>query len=357
MNLLNSELSQDRVSPASDTKILLTYQFTTSELAKADQFKSFAREFTAMGDVSLPAGRSPEHGFKATISGYSVADLKIAIVESEGFAFLRNASLGMGAGCDPWLFILRMVGTSELYLHEETQTFNSSRMEVWRSSDLRVGHVNENLSFHIYVPREKLIGLEGVLDDIADLTTVFEIHRSLGDYFNLLRSALPDLHRDDACAVSTATTAILRTGLGAISGRDSGQNPTLLARFFVAEKYIRDNLKSPTLSAESMATYLSVSRRQLYKIFEAHGGVYNYIRAKKLDACLMAALDPDNRLRSLRDLAEEYNLRDVNRLGKAFKDRFQCTVGQLRHSCVAEVHRSRYEYWLTDQNRNPDDIV
>jgi AraC-like DNA-binding protein len=101
---------------------------------------------------------------------------------------------------------------------------------------------------------------------------------------------------------------------------------TRLARIKVI---IRRNLSSPRLGPRRLCQLGEVSRSQLYRLFEPHGGVARYIQAERLRQAERAIGDPEQR-GDIARIAESLGFYDASSFSRAFRREFGLTPRDLR---------------------------
>ena len=101
----------------------------------------------------------------------------------------------------------------------------------------------------------------------------------------------------------------------------AADQPISVGRFSLVRKYILQNLGSPDLSAASICEAMDLSRRQLYYLFDGHGGVAKYIKQQRLNAaCRALANSSDTRLIST--IAYAYGYTNLALFSRHFQSRF-----------------------------------
>jgi AraC-like DNA-binding protein len=351
MNAILNLCEPSKAKPLSP-KLQPSYRFSTLDLPKEEQFTAYQKELASFGNMHLPFGRQSGDGFRAKRSGYRLADLKIVLSQSEQYSFSGARDERMPVAGD-WVLILRMKGWADIEADAGRTRFEGHSVEVRHVGQVRSGHLSDNETLFLYLPRERFRGMEFLLDGAAEANCGSSIHPLLGCYLASLGRVLPTLDQSDVSTVAEATTAMVRACVSyAPSAIDTAVQPIMATRFEVAKEYIGKNLRSRSLCVDSVAAHLSVSRRQLYKMFECHGGVNSYIQARRMEACFQAIAEAGPNVPITR-IAEEFGFMDSRRFSRIFRSRFQCSPSGLRELANRRPVPSAFEEWLQNAGTDP----
>lgn len=105
-------------------------------------------------------------------------------------------------------------------------------------------------------------------------------------------------------------------------------------RVYKAMELITEQLAEVTLSAESIASSIYISRRQLDRLFQAETGMslVNYIWDRRLLASAEMLQDPKRNGYTVIDIALNSGFKDAAHFTRAFKQKYQMTPKQWRLS-------------------------
>lgn len=331
---------------AFDQPISPSYRFTTVNFEAEYQFIAYENELSAFGRAKLPEGKSYDAGFHGERIGYVLNGIGVAIGASDAYSFARSHQSLASTYGDNWVVILRKKGQAHIDIDGSTFRYEGDRLEVRHQGEPRSGRLSNHESVFLYLPRERFAGMENILDDLASAEPRHRIHPMLSHYLSSLARVLPDLRPDDVAEAANATVALVKACTNySPDAIAAAQSPVMLSLFEMARKYIDANLRSPDLSADSLRKFLCISRRQLYNVFEKHGGVDSYIRVRSLNACHRAIL-ASNGEKSIALIAEQYGFMHPARFSRAFRTQFGCSASELRQFAKAKVKPTRYEEWL-----------
>lgn len=210
-----------------------------------------------------------------------------------------------------------------------------------------------NLS--LLVPRPLLAERLERPDDMHNAIVGGALGRVLREHMQALLELAPTLDIGAADRIAEATVALaaacLNGARAGTSGQDGAMSPATIVRI---KRFIDAHLHSETLTADRIARHHGVSRSKLYTMFERHGGVASYIRARRLQHAFRALRDPRHRPRSLYDIALEAGYTSDAAFCRAFKSQFDVTPGDVRRLTLTHINADvasgddsrRYEKWL-----------
>lgn len=193
-------------------------------------------------------------------------------------------------------------------------------------------------SLTLTVPRTLLdahlpdgVGLHGLV--LADGPGGF-----LADYLLLLRRQLSRLGEGDAAWLSRGTVAMVAACLApSIKPSEEASAPVNAVLLGRVERLVESMLGDPRLSVQHVCAGLGVSRSRLYRLFEPHGGVVEYIQGRRLAKIRAALLDPQDR-RRISDLAYTYGFVSAAHFSRCFRRHFGYSPSEVRSAAPDELH-------------------
>ena len=111
---------------------------------------------------------------------------------------------------------------------------------------------------------------------------------------------------------------------------------TLLA---LALRHIEALLADPMLDVAMLARAIGVSRSRLYDAFMAFGGVASAIRDARLDRARLCLTAPENRHRTLEDIARICGFIEYSTFTRAFRRRFGMSPSVAREQAADAASR------------------
>jgi AraC-like DNA-binding protein len=235
-----------------------------------------------------------------------------------------------------------------MYLDGETEFAAGRRRAHLRPGDICLIDMAQANSTHmkagaggaarvlsLVVPRARLAPLLAAPDSISAsvITADTPAGRLLGEHLLALRRG--ETRADNPAAVDDAARlvagAIGFTGSAeaTVAGASTGALTSAIKR------HIEADIEAPSLSAETLCKRFGVSRTQLYRLFERDGGLYRYIRERRLDRAFRLMMSPAGEGIRLIDLAFESHFSSDNTFIRAFRHRFGITPGEVRELAMA----------------------
>jgi AraC-like DNA-binding protein len=105
-------------------------------------------------------------------------------------------------------------------------------------------------------------------------------------------------------------------------------------------RYIEDNLRDPTLTAEAVADGVHLSPRYLRAIFSASGGkVSDYIRRRRLQECARKLRDPAWGGHTLMKIAFSSGFNSAAHFSRSFHEEFGVTPREYRRAARDQAPR------------------
>jgi len=179
--------------------------------------------------------------------------------------------------------------------------------------------------------------------------------KMLRDYMLSLKRNAPDMSLRQANEISAATIGLAAACInGTVSDHPDQRTGAGMARLTVIRRIIEDNLSNPEISVDWLARRAGMSRSKLYELFDAFGGVANYIRDRRLRKALLILTDGGMKHRSLLDISLEVGYSSDTSFSRAFKARYGVSPGDVRGHRIGalstetsvEAADRRYEGWL-----------
>ncbi|WP_054309731.1 AraC family transcriptional regulator [Mesorhizobium sp. 1M-11] len=150
------------------------------------------------------------------------------------------------------------------------------------------------------------------------------------DYISSVETRLPALVANDLPKiVHTIRDMLVTCVTDAAANARNGVNPLTLSAMERVHRYIHSNLGAPNLNPDSISRAMGISRTRLYQLFEASGGVLNYIRRKRLQDAYAALSDTTNNQRIL-DIAEGAGFDVAANFTRAFIHEFGLSPSEVR---------------------------
>ena len=313
----------------------------TTEGATPRERWDFWKDTTLAAVDAAPRGAPAAFKARRTLSQISTGTL--IETTSEPFSMNRPRSKIARDGIDHACLVVALAGSGvinqvnrpedvlrpgDLMLYDLGRPYTAASVEAYR--ELR-----------LYVPRDLFTRRVGRIETLSGLR--LQGGGALVDLFtNFLQgyaAALPSLSAQEADVgmdgVLHLLSGLVNSSLGA-SGEIDGTlaHNTLLA---LALRHIEVLLGDPALDVAMLARAIGVSRSRLYDAFTAHGGVASAIRDARLERARLRLAAPDERHRTLEEIARLCGFLEYSTFTRAFRRRFSILPTAARAGAMLAV--------------------
>lgn len=184
------------------------------------------------------------------------------------------------------------------------------------------------------LPRTQLENHVGNLKDLTSTTV-----GSRGAAGQLLLSMVATLHRDidtlhpsSALGVSEAITSIIGAGLRSLPGANVRKASSLASYHTLRVKaYVREHLRDPELSIESIAQAMQLSPNHLCRLFRSEPvPLSRLIWQWRLDGCRRDLADVRLAERSVSEIAFAWGYNDAAHFSRGFRERYGMSPREWR---------------------------
>ena len=264
----------------------------------------------ASGVVRNPPDRTQEMRSRLQ----PVGALTVAIDESGA----HSGTIPQGVAADDYVMVCRV----------DADGCADPVMEgVYPVSTFLAARSSKESAMLLFFPRQAFRGLESRIEAIGRSAEGFKPSSLLSSYLGSLRRHLHAMTGSDAADVEAVTIQLVRACL--IRAGEGGSFAACAnnSRLESARQFIDERLTSPYLNVESVRSFLGISRRQLYLLFEPYGGVAKYILGRRLHKSREALRSGAHDASSAR-IAEQCGL-DPLRFERLFKQEFGVAPAQI----------------------------
>ena len=183
--------------------------------------------------------------------------------------------------------------------------------------------------------RDTFPDLAPLLDGGCGSTLDTSLGRVLGDYMTALQRHLSEVTEADFPYLANAVGAMVAAAVAPSAERVAVARPQIdRGRKERVRRAVRRHLRTPTLRPRTLCRLVGMSRSNLYRLFEASGGVAKYIQDQRLLATHAILTDPETNT-SISNVADEFCFADASSFSRAFKRAFGCSPGEVRSAAVA----------------------
>ncbi|NIY77780.1 helix-turn-helix domain-containing protein [Thalassospira sp. HF15] len=337
--------------------ILERSRFSLRGLPSAQQFEIWKESINCIYSVDADR-KTRQDGFVANLDSWRHRDLMMVEAQSCSQSFSRTSQMIAADGMDHY--------NVQLYTDGGVKSDRGVGGDILKRGGLLLLDLaqpteaqasDQFSSLHLFLPRHLV---EEHLSNPEDHNLRFLSERD--PLVKMLFQQILSMHRyidqlDDAqiTVLQKSIVMILATCLNAAEGNTPGTQALRrdIEKSVRVRRYFRENLLSPELTAETAADDLGMSRSALYRLFQKHGGVKQYLRDMRLRHALTLLGDRSGHSRSIYDIALECGYETDAGFIRAFRAKYEVTPGDVRAGASPNLGKvdegeldKRYEHWL-----------
>ena len=309
---------------------------TTHHLPRNQQFDAW-REANASFLMHHSPPSRPE-SYEAEATTWSFGRLALTKAETPGGAYSRTAECLRRDGLDHWCFSMALHGSrvhrtrGQISMVQPGQIMMDTLAQPFEVARTRSAWL------YLYLPRDLLPETSSLANRSRMLDT--PEGRLLAEHLRLLAAELPRMSTTEAERMAEATQAMIALAV-APSARveEAASGPAAAAQIMRLRALIRANLGSATFGPARLCRLAGISRSQLYRMFEIHGGVALSIQRERLAAAHRALSNPAD-LRSIAEIAESVGLFDPSSFSRMFRRSYGISPRELRLVTSARTQAS-----------------
>ncbi|WP_198368820.1 AraC family transcriptional regulator [Roseomonas rosulenta] len=305
---------------------------TTAGLPEGQQFDAWREQVVPFLDIEAPQHTA---GFDAEATTLRFGPFLLYAARLPAYDYARSAQRIRRDSLDHWMIGFCRRGTQRQRSGDTVLDFRPGVPHVLSMAQpfeaRRAGEQVEWIALHL--PRDALPTLEPGFEAMLNQPLAGAPGGLLTDFLGGIADRLDTLVPADLPYLATAAEALLAASLraGASIAFAPGIERLQLAR---VKRLIRDNIGQATLRPGRLAGMVGMSRSQLYRLFEPHGGVAQFIQRERLRQARRLLGDPEER-RDIATLAEAAGFFDPSSFSRAFRREFGCTPREHRLAALS----------------------
>jgi AraC-like DNA-binding protein len=304
---------------------------TTRHLPPSQQFDSWREANASFLIHHIPPSRPASYEAEATT--WSFGRLALTKAETPGGAYSRTAECLRRDGLDHWCFSMALQGSRVHRTRDQISMMQPGQIMLDSlAQPFEVARTRSSWLF-LYLPRDLLPETSGLGYDSRILNT--PEGRLLAEHLRLLSAELPRMSASEAERMAEATQAMIALALApGARAEQPVSGPVAAAQIMRLRALIRANLGSATFGPARLCRLAGISRSQLYRLFEVHGGVALCIQRERLAAAHRALSNPADQ-RSISEIGESVGLFDPSSFSRMFRRSYGVSPRELRLSTSA----------------------
>jgi len=307
---------------------------TTLHLPASQQFDSW-REANASFLIHHNPPSRPD-SYEAEATTWSFGRLALTKAETPGGAYSRTAECLRRDGLDHWCFSMALQGSRVHRTRDQITMMQPGQIMLDSlAQPFEVARTRSSWLF-LYLPRDLLPETSALAHGCRMLNT--PEGRLFAEHLRLLSVELPRMSGPEAERMAQATQAMIALAVAPGAGAEQAPSgPMAAAQIMRLRALIRANLGSATFGPARLCRLAGISRSQLYRLFEIHGGVAQYIQRERLAAAHRALSSPAD-LRSISEIGESVGLFDPSSFSRMFRRSYGVSPRELRLATSAGAH-------------------
>ncbi|MBB3595044.1 AraC-like DNA-binding protein [Rhizobium sp. BK529] len=336
---------------------LVPLRFSTQDLPPKDQFQAWRAHMAPLVDVHLPDEKSPDDGFLAEQIGWHVGDILIVQQRTQAHSYIRDQATLRSSPIDHWN--VGLLHSGRVWTEVSRHVTEAGPGDVFfRSLGYpHRGRMIDSVAVLVFLPYELLAANASLLQGANNTLLSGSLAELLTTYMTDLETKLSNLAAGEVPRIVQTISDMVVACAVSSSRPQTGQIQTSMGMMERAHRYIHLNLHSNNLTPDIMCRALGISRTRLYQLFEANGGVSNYIRKRRLLQAYADLSNPaDNR--PISEIAEATGFDAAANFTRAFSHEFGSSPREIRKSAATErpavpaarstrIHGTTIGDWLT----------
>ena len=325
---------------SSDLPELISLPFSTLDTAPAQQFSAWQEHMAPLIDMRLPDTAKAADQFLVNHTVWNLEGALLIQQDSPAFSYERSAEKIRFSSIDHWQITFLRTGKTWTSVDGHVVANEPGMMEIRALGCPFYGRTLRAQSVMLILPCDLFAdhgGLPGASNNIVFGGSRVKL---LSDYVGFLESNLSRLTKDDLHGVRNQLQEMIFHSVAPLVDRHMSSDQTSqIGLMNKARRFIRNNLASSDLTPEALSRELAISRTRLYELFQASGGVLNYIRRRRLLAAHAAIADP-TRGRRILDIANELGFESAANFSRAFTHEFGYSPSEVRrHTGECQMER------------------
>ena len=307
---------------------------TNRHLPPQQQFDAW-REANASFLLHHAPASCPD-SYEAEATTWSFGRLALTKAVTPAGAYSRTAECLRRDGLDHWCFSMAIQGSRVHRTHDQISMMGPGQIMLDSlAQPFEVARTRSSWLF-LYMPRDLLPESGGLRYGSRMLNT--PEGRLLAEHLRLLAAELPRMNAAEAGRMAEATQAMLAFAVAPCSRAEQAiSGPVATTQIMRLRGLIRANLGSATFGPARLCRLAGISRSQLYRLFEVHGGVAQCIQRERL-AAAHRALSNSADLRSISEIAESVGLFNPSSFSRMFRRSYGIAPRELRLATSAGAH-------------------
>jgi AraC-like DNA-binding protein len=313
--------------------------FDTLAIEPEHRFDAWRENIGVFFDLAAADGGRPDTDVRARIDACNLGETVFGVTRAGTQLFKRDAAR-IGDGMDHILVQVFLEGGGTAETGAEIKPGDMLVIDLGR----RHAMVNTDFAnLTLVLPRDVNPDLSDILSPLhaRRLGSENPMVRFMGDHMQALWKSVPDMDMLQAAGALQGTLGLMEGWLSRDGLIDREPTPEVSAAIGKSIKvYLEKNL-SLTLPPQELANTFNISRSQLYRIFEPHGGVGRYIWERRMQRALRMLSQTQFTNLSIGSVAFSCGFTSEAHFSRSFKSRFGQSPSRIRAGCLDAATSAR----------------
>jgi AraC-like DNA-binding protein len=308
-------------------------EFDTRNEQRSRQFDVW-RSWWSGFTTEMPE-ESPRMGFPAYTRIWQIGDLAVTRVSAPALRATRSKAHIRRAPYDHWNVVIGLCAETRMAVGSEQLIVPAGQPLVVSLGTEVVSERDADDRIQLYLPRDQFADLAPILDRACGIVADTAAARLLADYIIALERRLPDLEPHGVPRLGAAIGTMVAACMQPSADLDhAAQQQIGFARMERVRRITRAHLRSPRLNTVFLCREVGISRSQLYRLLEAHGGVARWIQRQRLLES-HALLSDVSCTATIAAVAQQFCFDDASAFSRVFRREFGASPRDVRAAALA----------------------
>lgn len=306
--------------------------FSVSGIPDHERFDYWKEGISSIFSVDATRDVRSER-FRARVTAHMFDTLFLAETQSRRQEWRRTASMIAGDGMDHYMVQLFFHGGTWMKSDSTGSGLPVGGLIVFDLAQVAHTGTTDFHNLSLVIPRTQLEPLLNAPNDqhMRLLPQSDPLVAMLSNHMQTLLRIAPQTSQHQAQELTPITLGLVAACLnGTANGAPQHAPGIAVTKIVEARQLISQRLADTTLTAESLARQIGVSRSTLYQMFEQYGGVQKFIRQRRMHLVARSLRDARNRHRPISDIALSGGFPNLSAFSRDFRAQYGCSPRDYR---------------------------